>query len=173
MTPGSFEVHLTATADGMLDWNAYIDLGLMKENTPPVISINSLIDDTNATWSADYLSFSLSGSVIDPDGGDVSLTAIMCGDSTTGFSQSGVSWDVSLSVAACFTQDNVDYTVEIHAQDSDGATAILVVNVDDPLETDEPDIIVDLVEDESGLPALSMIATIVCMLGAALIARRD
>lgn len=173
MAPGSFEIHLTATADGMLDWDAYFDLGLEKENTPPVISVESLIDGTNATWSADYLSFSLSGSVIDPDGGEVSLTAIMCGDSTTGFSQNGVAWDVSLSIAACFTLETVDYTVEIHAQDSDGATAILVINVDDPLENDVVPVPVDPQLDEDGLPALSMIATIVCMLGAALIARRD
>ena len=39
MSPGEFMIHVTASSDGMLDWNTILDLSLEKKNTPPVITV--------------------------------------------------------------------------------------------------------------------------------------
>ena len=79
-------IGITATSAGMLDWHAEFDLGLQKKNTPPIIEIDvDQIDGTYATWSSDQYSFTLSGIALDPDGGTVTLSAEMCGDTPQNF----------------------------------------------------------------------------------------
>ena len=107
--PGGFTIGVTATSAGMLDWHAEFELGLEKKNTPPIIEIDvDQIDGTYATWSSDQYSFMLSGIALDPDGGTVTLSAEMCGDTTTEFSQADEKWTVSLSIAKCTARS---YTV--------------------------------------------------------------
>jgi len=177
MSPGSFMIHITATSPGMLDWEIELDFGIEKENTPPVVMVNmDQIEGTYATWSSDGYSFSLSGTALDPDGGTVDLTATMCGETTNSFTQNGDSWIVSLSIAKCVAQGlTTQYDVVISATDSVGASSMESVSIPDPYASDNSgsDTVVDDSEEESGLPSLGMIATIVAMLGAALLLRKD
>ena len=177
VSPGEFMIGITATSAGMLDWHAEFDLGLQKKNTPPIIEIDvDQIDGTYATWSSDQYSFTLSGIALDPDGGTVTLSAEMCGDTTTEFSQTDEKWTVSLSIAKCVQQGVTQYDVTIKGEDSVGAITIEEVSVPDPYE---PTGVIDESDDSSessddgALPSLGMFATIIAMLGAAFILRRD
>lgn len=174
ISPGKVMIHVMASSDDMLDWVQMLDLSIEKSNSPPVLLIDSLIGEKYATWSADQYSFSLSGSAIDPDGSGVELSATMCGDTTTGFTQDSSSWDVTLSIANCVAQGLTQYDVAITATDSEGATTSLEINVANPFEqNDDSDNAIIQVQEESGLPSLGMFATVICMLGAALLVRKD
>ena len=134
------------------------------------------IEGTYATWSSDGYSFSLSGIALDPDGGTVDLSATMCGETTNSFTQNGDSWIVSLSIAQCVAQGlTTQYDVVIVATDSVGDWNMDSVSIPDPYASDNSgsETVDDTSEEESGLPNLGMFATIVAMLGAALLLRKD
>jgi hypothetical protein len=177
LMPGAFMIHVTATSPGMLDWEAEFDFdGIEKLNTPPVVEIDmDEIEGTYATWSSDSYSFSLSGTAIDPDGGEVILSATMCGETTTGFTTDGEAWTVSLSIAKCIADGLTYYDVVIRAEDSAGEWSLTGVIVGDPYGSDDttPDITDDSSEEESGLPSIGIFATVISMLGAAVLLRRD
>ena len=123
-------IHVTATSTGMLDWDVMIDLSLEKTNTPPVITVETdQIDGSQATWASDQFSFTLSGEVYDPDGGDVQLSATMCGETTTSFTGERPNWDVSLSIAKCVADGLTQYDVTLSATDSVGEISIIEVSV--------------------------------------------
>ena len=165
-----------ATSDGMLDWSEEFDFGLEKANTFPIITVDTdPIEGTQATWASDGYSFMLSGTAIDPDGGEVTLSAVMCDDTTTEFTTSGDAWSVSLSVAKCVAAGLTQYDVRISATDSVGAVSFEDVSVPDPNAADDSgsDTTDTTSDDSGGLPSLGMFATIVAMLGSALLLRRD
>lgn len=177
ISPGDFNIHIVATSPGMLDWHAELDIYncCEKKNTPPVLMVNmDEIEGTYATWSPDQYSFSLSGTAIDPDGGSVQLSAVMCGETQTSFTSNGDNWDVTLSIAQCVADGLTEYNVIISATDSVGAIATADINVpstfsdgnnDQTITTDD--------EEESGLPSIGIFATVISMLGAAVLLRRD
>ena len=168
-------IHVTATSSGMLDWDALFDLGLEKTNTPPVITVDTdAFDGSQATWSSDQYSFSLSGTAIDPDGGSVQLSAVMCGETQTSFTSNGDNWDVTLSIAQCVADGLTEYNVIISAMDSVGSIATAEVSVPDPFSegnNEQSDTTKD--SEESGLPSIGIFATVISMLGAAVLLRRD
>ena len=175
ISPGAFMIHVTATSSGMLDWDVMIDLSLEKTNTPPVITVETdQIDGSQATWASDQFSFTLSGEVYDPDGGDVQLSATMCGETTTSFTGERPNWDVSLSIAKCVADGLTQYDVTLSATDSVGEISIIEVSVADPYAGNvvEPGD-TDSSAEESGLPSIGMFATMFSMLGAAILLRRD
>ena len=174
LSPGAFMIHIMASSPGMLDWEVTIDLSLEKTNTPAVISVDNNLDNSQATWSSDKFSFSLSGTVIDPDGGEVTMSATMCGETTTSFSQTGINWDVSLSIAKCVADGMTQYDVILSAEDSVGAITNYEVSVPDPYAAvDNTPVNVENTNEESGLPAPGMITSILVILGAAIILRKD
>ena len=176
ISPGAFMIHVMATSPGMLDWEAEFDLGLEKRNSLPVVSIDyDSIEGTYATWSSDQYSFTLTGTAVDPDGGTVTLSADMCDETSTGFTTNGDDWSVTLSIANCVAQGLTEYYVVITATDSVDAISSADITVPDPYSTDNSgtENTDDTSEEESGLPSIGMFASIVAMLGAALLARRD
>ena len=174
LSPGAFMVHVTASSPGMLDWVATVDLGLEKKNTPPTIAVDmDQIEGTYATWSSDYFSFSLSGEARDPDGGEVTLSAEMCGENTNSFTQVGDRWDVTLPTARCVSLGVTEYVVVLVAKDSLEDIATIEITVPDPYTEDSTPTIVNSESEDSGLPSIGMFATIIAMLGAAIIIRRD
>ena len=176
ISPGAFMIHVIATSPGMLDWEAEFDLGLEKKNSLPIVNINyDSIEGTYATWSSDQYSFTLTGTAVDPDGGSVTLSAEMCDDTSTGFTTNGDDWSVTLSIANCVAQGLTDYYVLITAKDSVKAIGSADVTIPDPYASDNSgtENTDDTSEEESGLPSIGMFASLVAMLGAALLARRD
>ena len=126
--------------------------------------------------SSDFYSFSLSGDAVDPDGGVVDLSAILCGETTTSFTRTGANWDTTISTARCVNQgETSQYNVIISATDSAGAITTMEISIPDPNagENNTPAIIVDEGEDSSGLPSIGIFATMISMLGAAILLRRD
>ena len=169
-------IHVTATSPGMLDWEAEFDLGLEKRNSLPVVAINyDSIEGTYATWSSDQYSFTLTGTAVDPDGGSVTLSAEMCDETSTGFTTDGDDWSVTLSIANCVAQGLTEYYVVITATDSVDAIGSADITVPDPFSIDNSgtDSTDDTSEESSGLPSLGMFASILAMLGAALLSKRD
>jgi len=180
LEPGPLTVQITGQSSNMLQWeDSQINLNIEKSNTPPVVTVTELIDGSHATWSADQYSFSLSGTAMDPDGSEVNLAATMCGDTTTSFVWSENTWDVTLSIANCVAQGSTEYDVTITATDTSGATSSVEIHVPDPFAQDDGDSIKDDDSDGEdpdspwGLPSIGLFTTIVCMLGAALLLRRD
>ena len=176
ISPGAFMIHVTATSASMLEWNAAFDLGLEKRNSLPVVEIDfDSIEGTYATWSSDSLSFTLTGTAVDPDGGMVSLSATMCDETSTGFTTNGDTWSVTLSIAKCVAQGDTEYYVVITAKDSVDAESSADITVPDPWASDNSnsDSTEETSDDAGGLPSLGMFATIIAMLGAALLSRRD
>ncbi len=175
ISPGDFMIHVSASSEGMLDWNAEFDLGLKKTNTPPIITVDTdPVEGTQATWDAGFASFSLSGTAYDPDGGTVSLSATMCDETSTSFNQNMDTWIVSLSTARCVSDGETEFNVVVTVVDSVGAESFVEVNVPSPYGDDSSDEESNVEpKEDSGLPSIGMFATLVAMLGAALLLRRD
>ena len=73
LSPGSVMIAGIASANGMLDYNFMLDLGIEKSNKPPSITIDTNLMGEEAEWELDGLKFTLNGNVIDPDGQDVNM----------------------------------------------------------------------------------------------------
>jgi hypothetical protein len=142
-----------------------------KLGQAPALSINTNIDGSSFTWSADQYSFTLSGTYLDPDGEDVTLSATICGQETKNFITSGQAWEVEISTAACSGTVS-PWIVTITATDASGMTASFDVEVTHPLDNTEAVIVVESVTDEGLLPSLGMLATIVASLCVALLKKR-
>lgn len=174
--PGLFHIHVTGSSSDMLDWDILVNLNLEKKNTPPILVVyEDEIEGGYATWSSDQYSFSLSGNAFDPDGTLSSLSATMCGETTTSFTTEGSNWAVSLSIAKCVADGLTQYDVVISAQDNVGEITYVEISVPDPYaenndgNTDDT----SAPEEAAGLPSIGAFASMVAILSAALILRRD
>ena len=175
MSPGDFHVKVKASNSGMMDWDLVLNLDLKKENTPPVITVTAdEFDGTYATWSSDTYSFTLEGTVMDPDGGNVELSATMCDETTTSFTINGENWVVSLPTAKCVQQGLTMFDVVITATDEVGDFTPVQITVPDYYYQPETETTDDSeTEAEEGLPSIGFIASMMVMISAALIMRRD
>ena len=133
LAPGEVMIMGTATANGMLDYNFMLDLGIEKANTPPTITIDTNLQGQEAEWELDGLKFTLNGNVIDPDGQDVSMVLSICNGQTSNFNRDNLAWEIQVSIANCI-QNNVEspYNVVIVATDESGASTTLSIDVVDP-----------------------------------------
>ena len=100
----------------------------------------------------------------------------MCGETSTGFTTNGEAWTVSLSIAKCIADGLTFYDVVITAEDSAGESFLVGIQIPDPYDSDNNN--QDITDDgsdkeESGLPSIGIFATVISMLGAALLLRRD
>ena len=173
LAPGDVMIMGTATANGMLDYNFMLDLGIEKMNKPPTITIDTNLQGQEAEWEIDGLKFTLNGNVIDPDGQEVTMTLSICNGQTSNFNRDNLAWEIQVSIANCI-QNNVEspYNVVIVATDASGAMTSLSIDVIDPNAggsdttggTSNSDS-----EEASGsiLPASGLIATLVVGLIAA------
>ena len=181
LAPGEVMIMGSATANGMLDYNFMLDLGIEKANTPPTITIDTNLQGQEAEWELDGLKFTLNGNVIDPDGQDVSMVLSICNGQTSNFNRDNLAWEIQVSIANCI-QNNVEspYNVVIVATDESGATTTLSIDVVDPNAggTDSGgDSTTTDSEEEGGniLPAPGLLATVMIGLVAAgwVSSRRD
>ncbi len=133
LAPGEVMIMGSATANGMLDYNFMLDLGIEKANTPPTITIDTNLQGQEAEWELDGLKFTLNGNVIDPDGQDVSMALSICNGQTSNFNRDNLAWEIQVSIANCI-QNNVEspYNVVIVATDESGAATTLSIDVVDP-----------------------------------------
>ena len=133
LSPGDVMIMGTATANGMLDYNFMLDLGIEKMNKPPAITINTNLQGEEAEWELDGLKFTLNGNVIDPDGQDVTMTLSICNGQTSNFNRDNLAWEIQVSIANCI-QNNVEspYTVTIIAEDESLEKTNLTIEVADP-----------------------------------------
>ena len=175
--PGLFHIHATAEAEGMLDWDVIVNLNLEKRNTPPILMVYTVDDDLYATWSADGYSFTLSGNAFDPDGTVVELSATMCDETTTSFTSEGSEWVVSLSIAKCVSMGLTEsYDVTISAKDDVGESTPIDIFVPNPDADDENEGETDTNEadeEAAGLPSIGVFASLISILAAAFILRKD
>ena len=174
--PGLFHIHVIGNSEGMLNWDVIMNLNLEKKNTPPTLVVyEDEIEGGYATWSSDQYSFTLSGSAFDPDGTLSSLSATMCGQTTTSFTTEGTNWVVSLSIAKCVADGFTQYDVVVSAQDDVGDITHVDISVPDPFAEDNEGNTDDTgaPEEEAGLPSIGVFASIIAILSAALILRRD
>ena len=173
LSPGSVMIAGTASANGMLDYNFMLDLGIEKLNKPPSITIDTNLMGEEAEWELDGLKFTLNGNVIDPDGQDVSMMLSICNGQTSNFDRDNLAWEIQVSIANCI-QSNVEspYSVVIVATDASGATTSITIEVDDPnaggSDTTGGSSTSDTEEDSGSiLPAPGVFATLIAGLVAA------
>ena len=170
--PGAFSFAVTAEASNMLDHEADLALGLIKPNSPPVVSVAVNFDGENATWDDSQLKFEMYGLVSDPDLEAVTMSLTICGAEYQGFNIDGINWVVEVSTAICLANGLTNYDVLITAVDESGASTQLAVSIPSPVSEEPPAVSPPLVDDETGaLPSLSFLATL-SMLGAALLLQR-
>ncbi|MGB2339697.1 MAG: hypothetical protein ACPH9K_01725 [Candidatus Poseidoniaceae archaeon] len=171
LSPGDVMIMGTATANGMLDYNFMLDLGLEKMNKPPTITIDTNLQGEEAEWELDGLKFTLNGNVIDPDGQSVSMTLSICNGQTSNFNRDNLAWEIQVSIANCI-QSNIEspYSVVIEATDESGATTSLTIDVIDPNAGGSNTVVDESTDKEASgsiLPAPGFIATLLIGLVAA------
>ena len=174
LLPGEFKLSFSASANGMLDWNDEVDLHMDKLGQAPALTINTNIDGSSITWSADQYAFTISGTYLDPDGEDIILSATICDQKTKNFITSGHAWETEISTASCSGTVS-PWLVNITATDASGMTMSFDVEVTHPLDKADASTtqeIVESVTDEGLLPSLGMLATIVASLCVALLKKR-
>ena len=173
ISPGPVMIMGTATTQGMLDLNIMLDMDLVKENTPPTISIETNLQGEEAEWNLDGLKFTLSGNVIDPDGQDVTLMLWICDGTTTNFDRQNLAWEIQVPIANCIQNDvQSPYDIVIKATDESGGETTRLLQVVDPnagAVDNSGDGDSDDGDDESSgiLPAPGLIATLLIGLVAA------
>ena len=166
LRPGLVMIMGTADATNMMPYSFMLNFGLEKSSSPPVIELVTGISQEYATWDDSGLKFTLKGTVIDPDGEEVTLLLSLCGGSTTDFTQVGTNWEIDVSIASCMQQDITEYDVIISATDESGVIGTLSVFIPDPYAEDSGDIIIDdgKPSEEGGLPSVSMLSTLIITL---------
>lgn len=177
LRPGNVMVMGTAQNSNMLNFNFMLDFGLEKVSLPPVLELKLNFEGKNATWDASGLKFTLKGEVIDPDGETVSLSLTLCGSQASDFTKVGKNWEIDVSIATCVQQGITDYDVTISATDESGVVSSLSVMVSDPYANNDDSQSEDSDDGESessGLPSVSLMATLtVTLLGAAFARRKQ
>lgn len=170
MSPGSVELDVTVTGNGMPDWLFTLDLGIKKESRAPEISVTKTREGDNGTWDEEGYSYEMEGTVYDLDGDDVSIEIEVCGYSTK-INPEGTAWSNEVSVVGCNSHES--YIITLTATDSWDKSTSISVSVMPPDEgpttnkpSDSP-----ATTDGGGLPAPGVIATI-AMLGLAGLLRR-
>lgn len=171
LRPGAFMLSSTAQAQMMLEITSLFDLGLVKPNSPPTISVATNFNDKNATWDENQLKFSMYGLVSDPDLEGVTMSLTICGADYQGFSINGINWEVEISTAICLANGLSNYDVLLKATDDSGATTSLLVHIEPPSSPDDnirsP---MPPASEDSALPAMSLISSL-CILGFAAMLR--
>jgi hypothetical protein len=155
----------------MLPYPFIVDLGTIKPNSAPELSVAINFDGNNATWDASGIEFELIGLASDPDLEAVTLALTICGAQTSGFTQDNINWRVDVSIAICMANDLENYDVVITATDESGASTSLTVGVNSPMLGDDQTVNIAPAED-TALPSLSLLAVISMVGIAALLGRR-
>ena len=131
MQPGRVDVRVMVSGEGVFNMeNTYL-LGLLKESSPPLISISDSIWD-GSKWS-------MQGQYSDPDGESVSFTMRVDGTTAGSVSVSGNTWSTPLIDFSLW--DSGDHTVEVEGCDISNKCTVIyqVVNNSILFEVDEPD----------------------------------
>ncbi len=177
LKPGNVMIMGSAQSSNMLTFNFMLDFELEKESLPPVLDLTVNFEGKNATWDASGYKFTLRGEVLDPDGEEVSLVLNLCGYQATDFTKVGKNWEIDVSIATCKQQGITEYDVTIKATDDSGKNSTLSVLVKDPYETSDnsggSSDDSDSDSESSGLPSVSLLATLsITLLGAAFARRK-
>ena len=130
LAPGPVMIIGSASANDMLNFDFDFDFGLIKPNQLPILELTVAdeVNGYNATWDPSGFTFTLGGTVSDPDGEFVSLELELCGSTTDQFVRNGIIWEIEASIAICFIQDIYTYDVIITATDQSGGISSLMVN---------------------------------------------
>ena len=123
------------------------------------------------------LKLTLKGDVLDPDGVAVTFGLSLCGSQATDFTKVGKNWEIDVSIATCVQQGITEYDVIISATDESGIVSTLNVLIKDQYANDDTSggSSDDSGDDSesSGLPNVSLLATLsVTLLGAAFARRK-
>ncbi len=177
LSPGAFTIQVVATASGMLDWQAELDLGLSKTNQPPTVSVQKTLNGENGTWDEYGNSYSMSGTFYEPDGQEVEFSIEVCGYSTSSVNQMGANWDATVSVAGCMFAD-LPQEMKIIVTDASGASSNKTVyaippgfDAGDSGGNGGSDSVVETTEDSS-LPAPGIAFALIGIALAAIVSRK-
>ena len=174
LKPGSFKINATVSGANIITKEMSFSLGMSKQSQPPSISIDNNLNGEQATWDNSGYSFVIAGTALDSDGESIQLEATLCGATTTDFKRTGSSFEVTISIAACGGKDMETYDVTITASDESSSKTEVEVKVKEPgAETTPETVDDDDIESSDDTPFIGAIGTLVALLGAAMLARRD
>lgn len=178
MQPGGVDVRVLVSGEEVFTMSNTYLLGIVKESSPPLISISESIWD-GSKWS-------MQGQYSDPDGESVSFTMRVDGTTAGSVSVSGNSWSTPLIDFSLW--DSGEHTVEVEGCDDSFRCTVIyqVVNNSILFEVDEPDCEAlncgcdpSLCDDDGGgigeiLPASGLLSVILSFaLGTILYRRRN
>ena len=160
MSPGPVLFDVEVTGDGILDWMFTLDLGIIKESRAPQITVSKTRDGENGTWDDDGYQYTMSGTVFDADGDEVSITVEVCGYKTI-INPDGSTWSSDISIVGCDNQD--EYLISLTAIDDWDKSMMISVNVaafDEDASSTPVSAPPSSSSEEGGLPAPGLLATL-------------
>ena len=165
--PGDVELFVEATGNGMAAFGYTFDLGTSKQSLPPSVTISG------GEWvDANYI---LRGHFSDPDGEAVYFTLKLDGVQQGQVTVTGNQW-VTDEIPFDLLIEGV-HTVSVDACDLSGECVSVTEDVDNTFlfEDSSDNSIPNLTpsEEDSGLPAVGLVLTVLAILGAGLVRRRE
>ena len=149
-----------------------------KQSQPPVLDVPERFDGSVVSWADDYYSFTIRGTVFEPESEDVTIEISVCDQKVKTTTPTNNEWEASIPITACTGNSGDTYPVTIKATDASGKSSEFNVTVADPFanpdSTSSDDVMEIVDETSSGLPTISMLSTImICLSAAFLVTRRN
>ena len=177
--PGTFKIKYKVISEELqFNLEAEIDLSMQKQSQPPILNVPERFDGSMVSWADDYYSFTIRGTVFEPESEDVTIEISVCDQKVKTTTPSNNEWEASIPITACSGNSEDTYPVKIKATDASGKSSEFNFTVADPFanpgSTNSDDVMEVVDETSSGLPTVSMLGTIMICLGAAfLVTRRN
>jgi hypothetical protein len=163
MVPGSVNVHIIVEGESIYKMENIYDLGMIKESTPPYISISDSYWNENK-WASN-------GQFSDPDGEDVTFTLLVDGLITGALDVTGNSWQTPGINFELWSEG--EHEVTIKGCDSSNKCSEISVFVNNThLWEDEVEIILDKEKSEKSIPSAGILLTVLASAGALMYTRR-
>ncbi len=179
LNPGSFKIKYKVISEDLhFNLETEIDLSMEKQSQPPVLDVPERFDGSVVSWADDYYSFTIRGTVFEPESEDVTIEISVCDQKVKTTTPTNNEWEASIPITACTGNSGDTYPVTIKATDASGKSSEFNLTVADPFaspdSTSSDDVMEIVDETSSGLPTISMLSTIMICLGAAfLVTRRN
>ena len=179
LNPGTFKIKYKVISEELqFNLEAEIDLSMQKQSQPPILNVPERFDGSMVSWADDYYSFTIRGTVFEPESEDVTIEISVCDQKVKTTTPSNNEWEASIPITACSGNSEDTYPVKIKATDASGKSSEFNFTVADPFanpgSTNSDDVMEVVDETSSGLPTVSMFGTIMICLGAAfLVTRRN
>ena len=179
LNPGSFKIKYKVISEELhFNLETEVDLSMEKQSQPPILDVPERFDGSIVSWADDYYSFTIRGTVFEPESEDVTIEISVCDQKIKTITPTNNEWEASIPITACTGYSGDTYPITIKATDASRKSSEFNATVADPFANPESvnsDDVMEIVDEtSSGLPTISMLSTImICLSAAFLVTRRN